>query len=187
MPQRTLKELFQTTESKLSYGSFYCFFCIPFISKYSLMNDFIRYFVNFRKFCNAIFNSINIEVFVVSHISTLHFSSRPPTVFFRIISIIINPINRGILFSKLFYMKLIRFIHIISKFFKRLPKTFNSSTAIRREIRQLLITSSRYNATINSIKSCMFKSVFVVHDFISQKAGRFASILPSVTAKLIIA
>lgn len=66
----------------------------------------------------------------VLFIIRLFFGRGPATVFSAIISIIINPVYTCSRFPKILHMFKIRFVHIISKFFKRPPKTFDSSATV---------------------------------------------------------
>lgn len=67
---------------------------------------------------------------VSSLIVHLLLHSSPSAIFFAVMPVIINPINARVLFSKLFDMLKVRFVHIVSELFKGVPKTLDSATAV---------------------------------------------------------
>src|SRR3990167_8067531 len=79
---------------------------------------------------------------IVGFVSCLLLQSSPPTVRKFIVAAIVNSINTSVLSSKFFYMILVAFIHIILKFFKRIPQTFNSTTSVPRKVRGIVVSAS---------------------------------------------
>lgn len=103
----------------------------------------------------------------------LLFPSSPSTIFSTIISIIVNPFNACLFFTKSFYVFEIRFIHIIFENLKRLPKTFySSSTIIFKSFTFCIITSIK-NLIPNITKSRCTQSVNSHHIF-SQTTARLS-------------
>ena len=86
----------------------------------------------------------------------LFFISRPSTIYFAIISIVVYAVNSCLFFSKFFNVLKVQFIHIIFEFFKILPKTFNSATAI-----SVIIPSSRFITSIKNMIKNLLKSATI--------------------------
>lgn len=60
----------------------------------------------------------------------LFFVGGPATVLFAIIAVVINPVDGGLFFAKLFYMQEIGGPHILLELFKRLPDNPDAPTPI---------------------------------------------------------
>jgi hypothetical protein len=88
-----------------------------------------------------------------SSIISLFFCSRPSAIFLTVMPVIINPINRSILSSKFFAMLKIRFVHIMFKFFKSFPKTFNTSATPSFVTSGILIITTCFDMFKDNIKS----------------------------------
>lgn len=118
---------------------------------------------NFRPFIQAPFFTSKFKNMIISPISCLLFHGRPFAVFFRVISIIINSIYRSIrsVNSKMFE---IRFIHIIPKFFKGLPKTFYPSRPVTKIVNLFRIFTSFTHRIIDIIESWV--QVSFIHNLI---------------------
>ena len=119
------------------------------------------------------------KVLLYSFIVRLFKNSYPTAIFFAIISVWVNSVNLCLFFSKFFYMRLITFVHIVFKFFKRFPKTFYSSTAVSRIIKSTGVFTSTNNVIPYTIKSRLLsscKSVFKIlsnYTFSLQTTTRF--------------
>jgi hypothetical protein len=87
----------------------------------------------------------------IASISSLFFVTNPTTILFTIISFIINSINTQTFFK--------RRKHIPLKFFKTFPFTFYSFTAVNIVKRIILILTSLFDCTINSVKFTIRKAV----------------------------
>src|SRR3990167_2702315 len=130
----------------------YRFFNIPTFV-YSAFEQPIIYIKNLYPFSSRVFLSSKFSKNILSRILPLFKQRCPSAIFFAIIPIIVNSINRSIFYSKFFYMKFIRFIHIISKIFKRFPKTFYSSRSIHIILRAIRILTSHFKPYISIIKT----------------------------------
>ena len=60
----------------------------------------------------------------------LYLERSPLTVLFRVVAVIIYSVDSCIKITVSFLMFQIRFIHIVSKFLKRFPKTFDSTSTV---------------------------------------------------------
>lgn len=92
----------------------------------------------------------------------LFFPSRPTTVSFTVIPIVINSVYCRFLFTKLFNMFKVRFIHIISKPFKGFPQTLNSSFSIMFIVSSFRVVTAFFNSKKDIVKSCIGKSMFPI-------------------------
>lgn len=99
------------------------------------------------------------KITISSCISALFKISRPTTIFFAIVTVYINAVNRGVLLSKIFYVLLIRLVHLIFELFKTGPFIFNSPAAVKVIPYVFLIFASFFYTHINSIKSSLSHSV----------------------------
>jgi len=108
---------------------------------------------------------------IISFVSCLFKNSNPPAILSIIIPIIVNSIYLCLLLSKFFDVLKIRFIHIISKFFKRFPETFYSTTAIIFVSFIGRIFTTTVKVSINIIKICKSHSVFSISKFHSTRMG----------------
>lgn len=197
------------------------FFSIPIPS-----NSGFQSFVRNIKFCrpikNTFFGSTKVEVSSVAPISCLLNQSNPTTVFLAVISFTVRSINLCLRLTKFRNVFNIAFVHIIFKFLKRIPKTFDSFRPIFFKSTKIFIFASCKYPIKDFVKSGLPKTVLIsrgictfskfiitvstscaplfndlltavstnsskfLHVFLPQKAGRFASILPSVAAKLLM-
>lgn len=80
----------------------------------------------FKRFCMT----IKFYNFISGGIHSLLNMCSPSTILSAIMTVIVYTINAGVSFSKLFYMRLIRFVHIVFKFFKRIPIALNPPLSI---------------------------------------------------------
>src|SRR3990167_753091 len=172
-------------------------------------------------------------------ISTLYQRCCPPTIFFIVIFATFNSIYRCISLPMLCHMRQVQFIHIVPKFFKRVPTAFYSSSTIVFVARRFFPFTTISHISVDTVKACIahtmiffrqisthtiatlslrrwiyyvldskhffvstvafeqpvssgatrthwfnscqfskFLSSNIFHNFLPQKAGRFASILP---------
>ncbi len=139
----------------VSYGSCNCFFIRPTICKSSEKSKDFNTSI-FRPFRNTSSYSIVGNHSIVSSISLLHLHSSPPTVFFIVVSIIINPIYRSLFLTKLLDMLGVRLVHIISKFFKRVPAVLNSTFPVKMKSWIIRVGASPFNLKPNVIKPSSF-------------------------------
>ncbi len=95
-----------------------------------------------------------------SFIRCLFFPSRPFAIRKSVMKIVVNSVNSGICFSKKLAVNFVRFIHILLKFFKRLPKILYSSTSIILKRFMFWFSASANNLSIDVIKSISIHSVF---------------------------
>lgn len=84
---------------------------------------------------------------------------RPSAVFSAIISVVVNSVNRSVLFAKLLGVGLVRLIHIISKLLKGLPLTPYPTTAIIRVGFMRRIVATLMYVHPNKIKSFLRQAV----------------------------
>lgn len=96
---------------------------------------------------------------IISPISRLLFQRNPMTIFFGIVARVINSVNLCLLLSESGNMFIVRSKHIIPKFLKRFPETFNAATSIIFKPPIFRITASLFNRTENIINSSVFESV----------------------------
>jgi len=145
----------------------------------------IRYTLSFPIKCNQM---------IRSSISRLFLVSTPGTILRRIIFIVINSINRSFRFTKLFNMVQIRFMHVVSKLYKRFPDTLNASTSIFGITKTSRIIASIKYAKKNRIKSGSPHSMFIKrivftilisHNFKLKTDVRLASGHPFLAARLV--
>lgn len=87
--------------------------------------------------------------------------SRPSAILLRVISVIVYPFNRSLFYSKLLAMFLVRGVHILSKFVKSFPKTFNATTPVILPIGRFRIQTSASYAIIGIAELVRRKSVLV--------------------------
>lgn len=85
---------------------------------------------NLRPLCNTFAFPTKGKCVVVPSISLLDFLGRPPTVFFRVISMTVYSVYGCISLPYKILVFNIRLVHIVSKLFKGRPKTFYSPTSI---------------------------------------------------------
>ena len=95
-----------------------------------------------------------------SSIMSLYFPSRPSAILMTIIAIYINAVNCSIFYAKLFYVSLVRFIHIFLKFLKGLPLAFYSSSTVIFELFIMRVITAIQNMRVFNIKSGISHSVF---------------------------
>ena len=86
-------------------------------------------------------------------IPALFSSGRPTAILLTIVFIVINSLKCCLFFSKFLYMRLVGSIHIISELFKRVPKAFNSATAITVICMKIRILTSFFCTNKTSVKS----------------------------------
>ena len=135
---------------------------------------------------------------VISCISGLQLSTSPPTVFFAVISIIINSIECSIFFTKFLTMKFVTLIHIIPKFLKGFPETLYSTPTVKWIVKGSSIIASGLRIGEYCIKTSPIhfvliseytnKLAFLVSHIFKPKLDiRFVSRYPISATKLIIA
>ena len=138
------------------------YFKRKFIPVNSLSNYLGRDSVLFAPFRNGLRFSKNSQSPRNSFVSGLLFHGRPPTIFFRVVSVVIYAVNGCLFLSKIFNMLQIRLIHVFLKVFKRTPKAFNALSAIAREIGRIFVSTPAFNIFIGYVKSTVCKSMFVL-------------------------
>ena len=120
-------------------------------------------------------------------IASLFFMRGPVTIFLAVISVVINTIYRSFFFSENFYMPKIAFIHVISKFFKRFPKIFNTPSTISKIFMAVWIFTTGLKRHINIIKSLMTstcKSMRIIKKSYGLSAASTAARLCSTTSQI---
>lgn len=101
------------------------------VSVYSSRNRARVVSINFTKLYNGrIFFSFKCKFLTRSSVPRLLLYRSPPAIFFTIRTVIVYPIQCSILWSMLFTMLLVAFIHVIVELFKATPKKSNSSIII---------------------------------------------------------
>lgn len=106
-----------------------------------------------RPFCNSKILSAKQNSSGISPIPLVLFLGYPPTIFFAIIPIIINSIYTGIFNTMNFDMFKIRSVHVITKIFKRIPQTLNTTATITRVTLNMRVSASIKNGPIANEKT----------------------------------
>ena len=88
-----------------------------------------------------------------SSVSSLFLPSSPLTILLTIVPIYTNSVNCCILFSKLLHMFYIGRVHIISKLFKRLPKTLDAFPSVVSIFRIIRVIAPSPKCKINTIET----------------------------------
>ena len=156
---------------------------MPKIAKPTPIHKIYPQPVNCGSFSMLLFNRMDILTSIVG----TFFSSNPSAIIFRIMPIYVDSIYKSIGITKLFNMFKVTFIHIISKFFKRFPKTFNASFAIQIVFMTFgIITASFYShkSVIKTLMTTTAKTMRKVQktDFVSatHTSTRFGSIISKI-------
>lgn len=133
------------------------FGCPPTIK--SVINQKARNADYFSPFSNTVLFPPKFKDMIVEPVSLLVFHTVPSTVLSTIITQTINSINRGLFFAKFFNMFSIRYVHVVSKLFKRFPKAFNSLCAVPFVGMIFGVSTPSKHASVDSIKSCLTETV----------------------------
>jgi hypothetical protein len=83
-----------------------------------------------RNFCKRHFLSLIQNISHITFVSVLFLKSRPTAIFFAVMPVIVDSVYGCVSFSKHFYMGQIRSIHVVYKFFKRIPQYLYSFSSI---------------------------------------------------------
>lgn len=157
-------------------------FSTPTLFK-SIPNSRGFYFSNLRPFRKALSFIVKSNEMVVTFVSTLFDLSSPSAIFFRVVSIAAYSINRGVRFTKFFYMSQIRFIHIVFKLHKRIPQTFYSFSTIPVVFNMSDFVTSSFKTSIEIIKSRI--THFMIDHIFNQKRVHAYQNVPVFSGKLI--
>lgn len=115
------------------------------------------------EFNNSVGLSPERKVSVLFIVSSLFTKSRPLTIALAVISVIIETINRGLLFTEPFDMSKITLMHVFNKISKVLPFAFNIAAAIVVKIMSPRVIASRSYSFVDAMKTTVRQSVFMTH------------------------
>ncbi len=137
-------------------------------------------------------NTMKIINYLSSSVVALYQVRRPPTIHSTVIPIIVNTVNGSLFYPVNLGMSEIFKIHIVPEFFKRLPKKFNSSSAIITVISIFGRIAPAFSAKVDVVKSLlwslsyrktMFKRIFTNKVFRTETPTRFAVSTPQITTR----
>lgn len=134
-------------------------------------NGIVIQIFNLTPFRNSPANAINTNNPTSPRISHLLFLSHPPAVFFGVIPIVVDAVYTGISLAKLFYMFLVRRIHIFLEYLKRIPHAFDTSPSIIMKSNNIFRVASNFDT-----RECLSKlsiipivvNFFERHNFINE-------------------
>lgn len=89
--------------------------------------------ISYNYIMNITSSAIHIVIQRGTAVINLFRISRPSTIFFTIMTIIVNSFNGSVFFPKFFNMLKIRIEHVILKFLNTFPKDFNTSATVTLE------------------------------------------------------
>jgi hypothetical protein len=153
------------------------FFNGPSIGSNSLVKSVFLKANLSRPFANTVGFSIESYKNGSSPVLSLLSNCSPSAVFFTVMTIVINSVNRCITFAKFLYMRLVRFEHIISEFFKGLPKAFDTSPSIIFVSPSHNFIATTVDSYIRSVKLLIFtlRKTMLSSQFFSKATARFGS------------
>ena len=141
------------------YRSCKSLFDRPFLGVYSSLQSTLAnaYFVSPIRHTMSF--AIKGYHMIKSGVSSLFLFRSPSAIRLFIMSVYVYAVNRSLHYSKFLNMFFVRFIHIISKFFKRIPKTLNSSSTVNAIFRSFGVITPLFYSSESHIKSRIPHSV----------------------------
>lgn len=171
---------------------FYCITQIKVVFTKSSIQKLIIYIKQFRPLGNTFRFAVVLKEDISRFISSLHRVSSPSTVFFAVVPVVIYSVNRSLFFSKIFNVNKVRFAHVSSKFFKRIPLTLHTLAPPSVVIRVASFLNSRIGAIESRYPGFWSLSVLCPHSdtslrghFLLKTAARFSSTIPQIYTRYV--
>ena len=95
-------------------------------------------------------------------ISRLFFERGPSAIFFAVVAVVINSVNRSLFFAKSLYMELITSVHVFLKILKKGPSIFYTPAAVTMVFWAFGVFATCLHRAIDVVKTCSRHTVGLI-------------------------